>query len=495
MPFSLLLALLIAFGLDAPWAERAGLSIPLRLVAIAGAVLAVGLLALGLGKWVTSRVAHLGYATNAVWRRYTRGSRLLTALGLVVYALIVHALGWGRIILSVAGFQDLFLVDDLAIFSPYILIQLLTWAGLYLAERALHPARNYPRLPSYLLLRTRQSVGLVLPVVLIFLLRQDLFARLWPDWHRSAVAEPLELAGLAVLILLASPLFVRLAWPTRTLPDGPLRRRLERVASRVGFRFSDFLVWDTGNIMVNACVTGVLPRFRYVLLTDALIESLSPVEVAAVFGHEVGHVAHRHLPFFAFFFLGSFGVMALAAQVFSISEGWIAGLTWIPAGQLGWVTDVVESVALLGSLAVFIWLIFGHLSRRFERQADVFGCKVVSCGVPECPPHFDIEDGPLEFDEIPISGHSPALCSVGIEIFSHALVSVARQNGIDLTARSWRHGSIANRLAFLAQLQTNPATQEPGFQQSVRSFRLALTAFLVTSLLLAVMTRSWELLH
>ena len=27
-------------------------------------------------------------------------------------------------------------------------------------------------------------------------------------------------------------------------------------------------------MMVNACVTGILPGFRYVLLTDALIESL-----------------------------------------------------------------------------------------------------------------------------------------------------------------------------------------------------------------------------
>jgi STE24 endopeptidase len=493
MPFSLLLALLIAFGLDAPWAELSGLSTPFRLLATAGGVFAVGALALGLGRWVASRVAHFGYATNPAWRRYTRGARLLTVVGLGVYALIVHVLGWSRLVLSTAGLQGLFLVDDLAVFFPYIVIQFLTWAGLYFAERALHGSRNYPRLPVYLLLRTRQSVGLVLPVVLIFILRQDLFARFWPDWHRSAIAEPLELAGLAFLILLCSPLFVRLAWPTRSLPDGPLRRRLERVARRVGFRFTDLLVWDTGHIMVNACVTGVLPRFRYVLLTDALIESLSPVEVAAVFGHEVGHVAHRHLPFFGFFFLGSLGVMALAAQVFSISEDWIAGLPWVPASQHVWVTDVVETAAILGSLAVFFWLVFGHLSRRFERQADVFGCKVVSCGVSECPPHFDLEDGPLE--HAPAGGRSPALCPVGIEIFSQALASVARQNGIDITARSWRHGSIANRLAFLEQLQANPAAREPSFQRGVRSFRFALSAFLLTSLVLAVMTRSWELLH
>src|SRR5262249_51794430 len=148
------------------------------------------------------------------------------------------------------------------------------------------------------------------------------------------LAQPVELAVLAALILLVSPLFVRLAWPTRSLPDGPLRRRLERAAKRVGFRFNDLLVWETGHIMVNACVTGVLPWFRYVLLTDALIETLSPVEVAAVFGHEVGHVAHRHLPFFGFFFLGSLGVMALSARAVSLSEQWIVDLKWLSADQV-----------------------------------------------------------------------------------------------------------------------------------------------------------------
>ena len=100
---------------------------------------------------------------------------------------------------------------------------------------------------------------------------------------------------MGLLVLVLSPLFVRLAWPTRPLPPGPLRDRLERLARRFGFRCTDILVWDTGQVMVNAGVTGALPWFRYVLLTDALIESLSPLEIAAVFGHEIGHIAHRHL--------------------------------------------------------------------------------------------------------------------------------------------------------------------------------------------------------
>src|SRR5205823_9237933 len=98
---------------------------------------------------------------------------------------------------------------------------------------------------------------------------------------------------------------------------------------------------------------------------------------------------HRHLPFFGFFFLGSLGVMALAAKAFSFSEPWMAELNWLPPDQVSQVRDIFESAAVLSFLGIFFWLVFGHLSRRFERQADVFGCKIVSCGALECPPHFD----------------------------------------------------------------------------------------------------------
>jgi STE24 endopeptidase len=184
--------------------------------------------------------------------------------------------------------------------------------------------------------------------------------------------------------------------------------------------------------------------------------------------------------------------MSLVAQVFAIPEAWFKGLSWVTPDQLSFIRDVFESVSILVCLGVFFWIVFGHLSRRFERQADIFGCKVVSCNAHVCPPHFDLED--LDPKNEPTRNKSPVLCPVGIQIFTDALAAVARQNGIDATARSWRHGSIANRLAFLHQLQLNPA-REPLFQTHLRFFRVALSAFLLLTLVMAVVTRSWELVH
>jgi STE24 endopeptidase len=226
-------------------------------------------------------------------------------------------------------------------------------------------------------------------------------------------------------------------------------------------------------------------------LSDALLDSLTPLEVAAVFGHEIGHVAHRHFLYFAFFFMGSLGVLSLLAGLFSRSGALLAQLAWFAPWEPSVVGDVIEGVALLMALGVYFWVVFGHLSRRFERQADVFGSKVVSCDVVDCPPHTDLDN---DRSPEPISGRKPTLCPVGIRIFADALANVARCNGLDQKGRSWRHGSIAYRIAFLEGLERHPE-REQRFQQRVVRFRLGLGVVLAVAVLLSVVTQTWGLLR
>ena len=382
---------------------------------------------------------------------------------MAVFGWMIFDRGWPSIVLDAWGWRGAVLVDDLIIIAPFLLMQLGYWWGTYYGERAIQGlsiAGSGHAVARHLYLKERQSLALILPIVSLFVIRNDVIGRLWPTWERNPWSEPVDLAVLGVGILLISPLFVRLAWPTPSLPDGPLRRRLETIARRSGFRFTDILVWDTDHLMVNACVTGVLPQYRYVLLSDALIDSLGPLEIAAVFGHEAGHVAHRHLPFFLFFFVGCLTLLTLASPLFSGLEAWIAAVPGLDLKSLPTLQGVIESVLALGSVGVVFWLVFGQVSRRFERQADVFGCKAVSCGLTNCPPHLDFED---DEPRRQARADSSDLCPGGIRIFSEALASVARQNGIDPTARSWRHGSIADRIDFLHKLIEAPE-REAAFQ-------------------------------
>jgi STE24 endopeptidase len=494
MPLSLLIALVLAFGMDPSQTGVPVSDVRTRVLETFGGITLVATLAFGLGFWVALRVSQFGYAPSRLRRRYALGVRLLTIISLLVFAWIIHAVGWSKLVRTNWGLGGLVLIDDVVVFLPYLLIQLLVWWGLFFAERALqinHSSSPASGLGRYLILKTRQSVGLILPVILLYVIRRDVIERFWPEWDQNPLAEPLEIAVLGTMVLMISPLFVRFAWPTHSLPPGPLRRRLERIADRVGFQFSDVLVWDTGHMMVNACVTGILPRFRYVLLTDSLIESLSPLETAAVFGHEIGHIAHRHLLYFAFFFMGSLGILSLLAQVVSKADPLIGQLAWLTPWQPSLVTELSEGIGLLIVLGLYFWIVFGQVSRRFERQADVFGSKVVSCTLSDCPPHADLDN---DLSPDPVRGAAPTLCPVGIRIFADALANVARFNGLDQKGRSWRHGSIAHRIAFLEGLERHPEL-ELRFQRGVRYLRLGLMVVLGLTVLFALVTQSWKMLR
>jgi STE24 endopeptidase len=480
MPLTVLIAIFVAYGSEGAADDPRPLPVAevvRRTVEALGGVALVGVVAAGAGRWVARRAARDGAAATSARRGLVWSGRAVNALGLAVFSWIILKRQWPRVVGSGMGLRDAILIDDALILLPFLLVQLAGWWGLYRAERLLKAGRpgSMPGPVRYLLLKTRQSLGMVLPVAVVFALGQDLLGRNWPAAAHDPWIQLVLIAAMGAFVLVCAPAFVRLTWPTRPLPPGPLRLRLERLARRFAFRYTDILIWDTDYTLVNAGVTGAVPWFRYVLLTDALIEGLDPWQVEAVFGHEVGHIAHRHLSYFGFFFLGSIGVMAL------VGVG-IDG--YLTVGSLGWnstTVEVVKAATALAGVGLYFLLVFGSLSRRFERQADVFGCRAVSCGRPGCPPHADL------------NGHAGAvaetgdLCPVGIGIFTHALAEVAERNGMEPSALSWRHGSITRRIAFLKGLEGHPEA-ERRFQDGVRRIRLALAGLLVAALALAIRT-------
>lgn len=489
MPIPLLIALFLAFGFDTPApGGPVGAEVLTRREAwirvgeAAGGLLLVAAFAFLLGRLVAMRVQQMGRPTSRVRRAYALGIRAVDVLSLVVFGWIIHELDWPRVIREGLGLGDPILIDDALILLPFILAQLFGWWGIYAAERALRPLRGPVELRRYLWLKARQSLGMVLPVVALYSAGTDLVHRLWPATLQSPWDQPIGLGVMGLMVLILAPAFVRIAWPTRPLPPGPLRDRLEHLSRRLGFRCTDILVWDTNQVIVNAGVTGSLPWFRYVLLTDALVEYLSPYEIAAVFGHEIGHIAHRHLLYFAFFIIGSLGVVALGegawmtwSQVFPSWLSLSSLAVWLN-NTLSWplASQAAQVVFWLAVVSLYFLIVFGFVSRRFERQADVFGCRAVSCGCPDCPPHVDL-------DGTHVATHEPeALCPVGIRIFIDALANVAMLNGMKPSAWSWRHGSILRRIDFLESLVGRPEA-ERRFQRGVTRMRRGLTAILLTT--------------
>src|SRR5437763_3837178 len=108
MPVSLLIALFLAFGIDAPSGSG---PIPRpdlfeRLGEALGGLALVGALAFGLGRLVAARVSRRGYATAALRRRYSWGVRGIELLTVGVYAGILYQAGWPVVVRSGFGLGD-----------------------------------------------------------------------------------------------------------------------------------------------------------------------------------------------------------------------------------------------------------------------------------------------------------------------------------------------------------------------------------------------------
>ncbi|MEL7472764.1 MAG: M48 family metallopeptidase [Planctomycetota bacterium] len=252
--------------------------------------------------------------------------------------------------------------------------------------------------------------------VWLFTRQQPLFVLLpvltilsWSECVALIADGPLAFAmqvGGAIALLALAPLMVRFLWDTTPIRAGALGDRLRTMASSHGVGVRAFLVWHTGGAQVNAAVIGLLPWLRYVVITDALLESLPGPEVEAVAAHEIGHIRRRHMPWLIGAAMGPALVLGLAGERLALALGLVPTLPGLIAGGAG---------ALI---------VFGMVSRRFERQADSFAAQHLSHGAPQVEEH-------------------------AASVMVSALRRVAHLNGLPVDRPTWRHGSIGTRCRAL----------------------------------------------
>ena len=156
-----------------------------------------------------------------------------------------------------------------------------------------------------------------------------------------------------------------------------------------------------------------------------LAEVLNPEEMDGVVAHEAGHVRYGHLWFYLMFFLGYMCILAVFFRFVWTGLDWlsIANPELYQTLSSSKIIPAVLTCCVLVLLIVYFRLLFGALSRAFERQADAYALE--SIGRPE----------PL------IS----------------ALERISLSSGDIRDLPSWHHGSIADRVAFLAASAADPS--------------------------------------
>jgi len=460
----LMLALYAAADGDASPPSLAGRLV--WLAAILGALAAWGIVA----RWYLARKARRGEPLQSLIRWHGRIGGLYSLAWLAAYAALLFLGRWPDVTHALWP-TSLRLVDRLLVLLPMLLIVLVaTWGSFIsiavlrraLAAQGLPQADSHVRFPAYLLFQIRQQLLILLVPFVLILGSRDVVWLIAGRWIG-------DLADLAILVsvfavFIFSPVMLRLIWPTDPLPDGPLRSRLSKVAERSGTGIGEVLVWHTGGFLTNACLAGVIPPFRYVFLTDNLTAQFHPAQVEGIFGHELAHARFRHMPFFLLVALGGTVVVVL-------------------------LTPLLDAFALLGDLPVVLILVlywggfFGVLSRRFERQSDLMGARLVAC--------------PGEVDPMACSVHHPdrprdpdAICPFQAWAFTSALSQIAALNGAAVSAPRWRHGSIAGRIAFVSHHVDRP-DEVRRYDRRLRNFKLIFAAGLIVLIALAALA-GWQ---
>jgi len=233
-------------------------------------------------------------------------------------------------------------------------------------------------------------------------------------------------------------------------------------------RCREILVWQSGGMIVNAAVMGVVAPFRYFLITDAMLEQMEDQRIEAVFGHEAGHVKRHHILYFL---------------LFAFVSGSLVTILGHRSQRLDPLVHELLIVAAAGGL-LFKWgVLFGWISRRFERQADIYGVRTLAtAGVPcrlPCALHSPGGEGSTDAR----SRLGDPLCQTAAHIFGQTLHEVAVLNGIPPEARSWRHGSISARSRAVIRLAGDP--------QAVARFERSVYRLKVAILLAAALSGAW----
>ncbi len=252
--------------------------------------------------------------------------------------------------------DDWILMDQLAILTPLGL----SWLGSrwMLFDRAGDCRQPASRRWRFAISQARLTIPLAWGPILLFSVLHDVMQ----PWCGALGETRLPLVTFVInglLLLTGMPVLLTFAWRATPLPSSPLRECLEQFASRRRVRLQEILFWPTPARRANAVVCGIWPATRRIFLSDGLLTDFSEEDIEAVFAHELGHVAHRHLlwRFTLLFLPGSLSIWSV--RFFHLNE--------VDAG-------LVTPIAVLATVA-YLLVALGWYSRRLEHQADLWACR------------------------------------------------------------------------------------------------------------------------
>jgi len=374
---------------------------------------------------LVSRYTAGRYAAEPFNAVHTRFLNWCTIAAIACFALDVYLLDlpyYFTLVLPRGNF--VFALSGVSVFFFFLLI---LWSTAFPSYRRF--CNPEARLSHYLGSQTRLAVSIIVPWLLytgIMDLLEFLPEPVAVLLKKSPVLYYVVVTVLFIVFALVYPRLLVKLLHCSPLPQGTLRSRLESFCRAARFRFTDIMLWDLfDGKLITAGVLGFMRSARYVLLSPTLLNLLTDEELEAVMAHEIGHVRHRHLWFYAVFVLG-YGLVvyvlwAMVLWVVASQEGMLDALLTADGRTTPLASLCAATLSVLVLLAYFR-LLFGVFSRHFERQADTYAVKLTGTGA-------------------------------GI---ASSLEKIAAAGSLSRTAPNWHHFGIQERINYILQCSHDP---------------------------------------
>ncbi len=224
---------------------------------------------------------------------------------------------------------------------------------------------------SDLVKQTLLGVAIGAPVVLAVLWLMGAMGNLW--WlYVWLFWSAFNLLVMFVYPTWIAPLFNKFS----PLEDGEMKRCIEALLTRCGFRYSGLFVMDGSKRSShgNAYFTCFGNNKRIVFF-DTLLNRLAPPEIEAVLAHELGHFRRHHvIKHIALMFAGSLALLWLLGQL--IDAPWFYAGLGVPAQN-------TARALILFFLVIPVFTfpftpLTSYLSRRNEFEADAYAAEHAS---------------------------------------------------------------------------------------------------------------------
>jgi Zn-dependent protease with chaperone function len=305
-----------------------------------------------------------------------------SVLAIFLFALDVHLFHiktWLQLIPWVRSFSVLQGILALLVFIAY---QVTLWYFAFPAyDRAFHTGITRR---SFIVSNLKLNVPILFPWVLLSLIYDLIFLSSWTSLQalmNRPEGEVVFFSLFLFILMIFMPGLIRTWWGCKPFLPSEKVNALKSFLAEKKFKYRELLRWPIfEGRMMTAGIMGMVPRFRYLLITESLMEILSLDELKAVVAHEMGHARYRHFFFYLVFFIG-FAVVSTGLWDFFavLLATWPLLMKFI--GTSG-STDAsflyfLLALPILVSMVVYFRYGMGFFMRHFERQADLYSALIM----------------------------------------------------------------------------------------------------------------------